>query len=91
MTPMSRFYADEPTREREVAMYVDGKYLARGSASEARSPASYGFKGWETIPPDRITFERDRGPFEYDRPYLCWCSGERPTATEILAWLRETA
>lgn len=82
-TSLPRFYAAEPTREREVAIYIDGNYVCRGPASEAVSPARYGTR---CVPADRLAFELDR-PWgnASDRPCLCWGTG-RLSPAEFLAW-----
>lgn len=76
--------------EREVALYIDGRYAARGPASEARHAAYYGWKGWdEVISPSRLTWEIDysgRGGDE-DTPYLCWGTGVRLSCEEMVQWL----
>jgi hypothetical protein len=86
---LPRYYADEePPREREVALYIDGKYAARGAASAGRASASYGFPSWnETVSPGRLTWERDQNPHGRDRIDLCWTSGERLSSEEFLRWL----
>lgn len=85
---LPRYYAEEPAKEREVALYIDGHYAARGPASEGEKTARFGFPSWnDLIPTCRLTWERDRGPFSYDTPYLCWTSGERLSSEELLAWL----
>jgi len=89
---LPRYYADEePTREREVALYIDGKYVARGGASAGRASALYGFPGWnETVSPSRLAWERDRSPHGRDRLDLCWTSGERLSSEEFLRWLADS-
>ena len=82
-------------REREVAMYIDGKYLARGPAHTARQACCSGWGGgwggwYEMISPSRITWELDswngrRG--DDDREYLCWGSGIYLSCAEMLDWL----
>ena len=78
-------------REREVAMYIDGRYLARGPARTARQACYSGWKGWdEVVHPSRITWELDswegrRG--DGDREYLCWGSGVYLSCAEMADWL----
>lgn len=94
---LPRFYAAEPTREREVALYIDGKYVARGPCSHAERPARYGFDGWnEVVSPDRLTFELDQNswgmdtPERHDRPFMCWGLGTM-SAVEFLAWWQQVS
>lgn len=83
---LPRYYRDEPTREREVAMYIDGQYATRGPASAGRQAASYGWRGLvDTISPTRITWEIDT-PTGRDRPDLCW-RGATLSSAAFLAWL----
>jgi hypothetical protein len=86
---LPRFYKDEPTREREVALYIDGKYLTRGPASTGRRAARYGWDGGsETVAPSRLTWELDRTPGTLwgDRPMLTW-GNEQMNSEQFLAWL----
>lgn len=88
---LTRYYRDESTREREVALYIDGKYATRGPASEGERPARYGFEAiTERVAPLRLSWELDRSTGGFDRPCLCW-GGERLTSEAFLAWLRESA
>lgn len=85
---LPRHYTEEPKREREVALYIDGRYAARGPASESERTARFGFPSWnDIIPTCRLTWERDQNPHGWDRPDLCWTSGERLSSEELLAWL----
>ena len=84
---LPRYYGEEPTREREVALYIDGGYVCRGPVSEGLRAARGGWVGWsETVSPGRLTWERDQNPKGGDRPCLGWASGERLSSKEFLAW-----
>lgn len=87
---LPRYYRDEPTREREVALYIDGHYVTRGPASMGRQAARFGWNaGWgNVVPPERLTWELDRCAWN-DRPNLCW-GNETLTSEAFLAWLDET-
>lgn len=87
---LPRYYATEPSKEREVAVYLDGKYLARGPASEGEDAARYGWRGYnERVSKDRQMWELDHNAGGSDRPNLCW-GNAKLTNEEFLAWLRET-
>lgn len=84
---LSRYYKDQPTREREVAMYIDGHYVTRGPASEGRQSARDGFRGiGTTVAPARIAWELDAPTFGKDRPAMNW-QGATLSSAEFLAWL----
>lgn len=86
---LPRHYKDEPSREREVALYIDGNYATRGPASTGKQAALYGWSGLsERVEPSRLTWELDRCSWN-DRPNLCW-GNEKLTSEQFLAWLRET-
>ena len=79
-------------REREIAQYIDGKYVTRGRVSEALYPARFGVSGWnEHIMPSRITWEIDIQPGweggDFDSPRLCWDSGIILTSEELIEWI----
>jgi hypothetical protein len=91
MSNMERFYRDEPTREREVALYIDGRYATRGPASAGERTARYGWPGGdEVVAPERLSWELDRFTGLFDRPCLCW-GNEKLTSAQFLAWLRESS
>ena len=85
-------YANFP--EREVALYVDGEYITRGPASQARETCRFGLLTWgKTVHPSRITWELDTffGSLgEGDVECLCWTSGVRLSCEEMLEWLDKT-
>lgn len=88
---LGRYYADEPVRRlREVALYIDGKYVTRGPCTQACDPARWGFRGLgEVVSPDRMLFELDCTPDwdPSDRVSLMWGrAAERLTAAQFLAW-----
>jgi len=89
---LPRHYKNEPTREREVALYIDGGYITRGPASTGRVAALNGWKEYDhVVPPSRLTWELDRPAYgDHDAPNLCWGNGTM-TSEQFLAWLRETA
>lgn len=89
MLALPRCYADA-LGERECALYIDGQYVTRGPVSQGLGPATHGWFGQESAPPERITFELDAPTFPGGRDVrnLCWQSGVRLTAAEFVVWLR---
>lgn len=90
---LPRFYKDEPAREREVALFIDGKYVTRGPASVGRRAARSGYPGLdETVPPSRLTWQLDTAAHEWmgDKPCLMW-GGENITSQQFLTWLEASA
>ena len=82
-------YANLP--ERDVALYIDGEYITRGPASQARQTCWAGWRTWNgAVEPSRITWQLDswygrRGDGDVEN--LCWESDIRLTCKEMLEWL----
>ncbi len=88
---LTRRYRAEPTRDREIALYIDGSYVCRGPATEAVPVARFGYNGNEWVVPRRCAFELDQCSWsadaDTDRPSMCW-GGPRMTPEAFLAWIK---
>ena len=94
--PADRYYRDgydEKGAEREVAFYADGKYMTRGSWSEARAALRYtnhGSIGWFIRNGHDVKLQLDEPTFgSMDTKNLCWC-GPKLSVEEFGQWLSKS-